>query len=1088
MLNVQVKKVEIPTYVPYEADPNPIFFQNRNIQGTCGKIFPMAMQERLGKEFKPVAYEQVQMENEYIDVALMPELGGKIYSALDKSNGYDFIYRNRVIKPAMIGLCGPWTSGGIEFNWPQHHRPTTFSRVAYAIENNPDGSITTWMGEVEPLNRTKGMVGITLYPDRSYIEAKVRLFNRTDYPQTFLWWANLAVAVNDQYRSVFPEDIHWASDHAWALCTEFPVVPGMYKGADFGNGVDIRNFPDVPLPASFFTYNSKYDFLSGYDHGKKGGIVHIADRHVGVGKKEFTWGVSDAGQAWFANLTDEDGPYIELMTGVFSCNQPDFAWLMPHEAKTAVQYWYPIREIGEVKNATLEGAIGAEFVDDHVRISLNTTSKRENAVLTVWHQGRVISKQTVCVAPNKPWHGEAAFCGGEKHEYEICLASADGKKLVSYQPEKPVNVQVPAPLEPAPQPKELDNPEKLYLHALHLWQYRHPCFSPVPYLQRALEIDPEDVRCNTLLGKIRMEQGMLEEARALFEKAISRSTMRNPTPYDVEPYAQLGVCLKLLGEEDAAYEALYRAYWGHAWKSHALYLMAQLALKRGDMETALQHAEECILTNGLDFAAIRLKASILRRICRPQEALEVLQPVLAKDRLDYSAMYEQMLICEALGETEKMQHAEQLFETLTQNNWENQLDTAIEYGDAGLYEEALRLLAKQPDAIVSRYYAAFYTNQLGQKEEAMHILREAAQLSVKGCLHFRLSTLRVFAWAAQQNAQDAKAPYLLGNMFYHKDQFAKAIECFRLSVERGADFPTAYRNLAIGLHDFLGDKEQAGKLMEKAFEMDPTDCRVFFELMQYQRSAGVPVQERIKQMERHMDLVVMREDLYTKYIAACTENGDYEKAIDLLTSRVFRPYEGGEGVVTREHIMAHQLLGMEKLTQGDAASALKLFETAATVPENYHEGRKFAQYEQAHLYYYIGAAREALGDAAGAQEAYERSKADDSGNPVMNYYRTLSLRKLGEEDAARELQSALRSQVDALIENDGKPSYFPTSLICTLPFEHDPQLNNAAQCALYEGLCQLLDGDHAAADAAFDRALELKPAMYEASAFKNGKL
>ena len=195
-VDLKREDVEIPTYVTYPYEKNPIFYEKRNVQGAAGNIFPLALCDRMEADFRPVPYNVLTLENEYIETTLLPELGGRIYTAQDKSNGYDFVYRNQNIKPQQIGLCGPWISGGIEFNWPQHHRPTTVKAVDWATEENEDGSKTVWMGEIEPMNRTKGMVGITVYPGKSYLKAKIRLFNRTPFPQTFMWWANIAVAIN----------------------------------------------------------------------------------------------------------------------------------------------------------------------------------------------------------------------------------------------------------------------------------------------------------------------------------------------------------------------------------------------------------------------------------------------------------------------------------------------------------------------------------------------------------------------------------------------------------------------------------------------------------------------------------------------------------------------------------------------------------------------------------------------------------------------------------------------------------------------------------------------------------------------------
>ncbi len=199
---------------------------------------------------------------------ILPEIGGKIQRLYDKTNGYDAVYYNEVVKPALVGLAGPWISGGIEFNWPQHHRPSTFDPVDYKIEENNDGSITVWVGETEKMFHTKGMAGFTVYPDKAYLEIKGQVYNPTDRPQTFLWWANPAVAVNDYTQSIFPPDVHAVMDHGKRDVSKFPIADGVYYKVDYAPGTDISRYKNIPVPTSYMAYHSDYNFIGNYDYSK----------------------------------------------------------------------------------------------------------------------------------------------------------------------------------------------------------------------------------------------------------------------------------------------------------------------------------------------------------------------------------------------------------------------------------------------------------------------------------------------------------------------------------------------------------------------------------------------------------------------------------------------------------------------------------------------------------------------------------------------------------------------------------------------------------------------------------------------------
>ena len=176
------------------ADSNPMFLEKRVYQGSSGKVYPNPFTDRVALEKVDASYRAIYLENEFIQLMILPEIGGRIHAGLDKTNQYDFFYRQNVIKPALVGLLGPWISGGVEFNWPQHHRPSTYMPVHSAIEQAADGSCTVWLSEHDPMERMKGMVGICLRPGCALVEAKVRLYNRTPLAQTFLWWANVARA------------------------------------------------------------------------------------------------------------------------------------------------------------------------------------------------------------------------------------------------------------------------------------------------------------------------------------------------------------------------------------------------------------------------------------------------------------------------------------------------------------------------------------------------------------------------------------------------------------------------------------------------------------------------------------------------------------------------------------------------------------------------------------------------------------------------------------------------------------------------------------------------------------------------------
>ncbi|MEM2028146.1 MAG: DUF5107 domain-containing protein, partial [Candidatus Bathyarchaeia archaeon] len=316
----------IPTYQISDPDPNPIFYTGRAYQGAQGHVYPYPMLDKLTDNRIEKVYKAAFLENEYIKVCVLPEIGGRIFFATDKTNNYDFFYHQHVIKPALIGMLGAWISGGVEWNIPHHHRATTFMPVDYTLRENPDGSKTIWVGEIELRHRMKWIVGITLYPGKSYIEVTIKLFNRTPLAHSFLIWANPAVHANENYQIIFPPRTEYATFHGKNQFSHWPISYEVFAGVDYTSGVDVSWWKNHPAPTSFFAWNYKDDFLAGYDHGKRAGTVAVANHHIVPGKKFFLWGNGSEGRMWEKILTDADGPYIELMIGAYSDNQPDYTW------------------------------------------------------------------------------------------------------------------------------------------------------------------------------------------------------------------------------------------------------------------------------------------------------------------------------------------------------------------------------------------------------------------------------------------------------------------------------------------------------------------------------------------------------------------------------------------------------------------------------------------------------------------------------------------------------------------------------------------------------------------------------------------
>jgi Tfp pilus assembly protein PilF len=1047
-------KVTIPTYGIGEAEKNPIFLEKRVYQGSSGKVYPHAVVEKILDEKVDQVYEAVFIENEYLKIMILPELGGRVQMAFDKIRQRHFIYYNQVIKPALVGLTGPWISGGIEFNWPQHHRPSTYLPVDYTIEENPDGSKTIWVNEVEQMFRTKGMAGFTLYPGKAYLEIKGKLFNRTPFAQTFLWWANPAVKVNDDYQSVFPPDVYAVFDHGKRDVSSFPIATGTYYKVDYSPGTDISRYKNIPVPTSYMAIRSKYDFMGGYEHDTQAGLLHVANHHVSPGKKQWTWGHSDFGKAWDRNLTDEDGPYIELMTGMFTDNQPDFSWLQPNEEKTFEQYFMPYAELGMVKNATKEAMVNLEVNTDKVKFMVYVTGIYPAAEIGLSCNNQVVYHTTADLSPENifihEWETNQKIDDGA---LDLVVRSSTGMVLVEYRPETVADMDIPQAATAAKHPSEIGSIEDLYLNGLHIEQYRHATFVATDYYLEALKREPNDIRNNNAMGLWFLKRGQPALAEPYFRTAIATLTSRNPNPYNGEVYYNLGILLMLQDRLAEAFDILYKATWNGALQDVAYLALARTTSRQQKYQEALSLIEKSLVRNYHSHAARHLKTSLLRITGQTEQARLFAMDSIAIDPFNYGCLYEIYLITDDASDISYLK-------TLIGGRVQTYIEYALDYAAAGFYREAIELLElnvtdKNDVYPMVYYYMADFASRSGNDGKAKGYYQLAAVMSSDYCFPHRVEDVGVLQKAVKANPADAKALYYLGNYWYDKREYPEAIDCWERSVASDDCFPTVHRNLCLACFNKKQDSGTALQYMEKAFSLNTDDARILMELDQLYKILNHPLQKRLTFLEQYPALVLQRDDLYLEKISLLNQLGNYEKAKALISVRQFHPWEGGEGKIVGQFLMAQTQLAKQALLNGDYALAISYIDETENYPHNLGEGKLYGTPEN-DLHYLKGLVYEAMGDepkaeyffkqaTTGSQEPVQAIFYNDP-QPDKIFYQGLAWMKLNAPEKAEAIFKRLVNFGESHLEDEIKIDYFAVSLPDLLVFDVDLNEKNKLHC------------------------------------------
>jgi tetratricopeptide (TPR) repeat protein len=1042
--------VSIDSYLPEDPDRYPLYLDRRVYQGSSGRVYPIPFTDRISRDKEPRMWEAIHLENEFVRLMFLPQIGGRIHIGVDKTNGYDFFYRNNVIKPALVGLAGPWISGGVEFNWPQHHRPATFLPVESSIEHADDGSATVWHSDLDPIQRMRGTYGVRLRPGSSLIELDGRLHNRTDEPQTFLWWANVAARVHEEYQSFFPDDVKYVADHARRAITAFPKADRPYYGVDYPALAD-ENHPDadrldiysnIPVPTSYMVTDTKDDFFGGYDHAADAGFVHWADRHISPGKKQWTWGNGPVGHAWDDLLTDSDGPYVELMAGVYTDNQPDFSYLAPGETRTFSQYWYPIKGIGPARRATLELAVGVDRVDGEgeaarIKVGVSSVTRRQvDIVLT--DQGGERGRWSAEVSPAAPF---VAFVDGAAvGELSISVVEAGGARI-EWTESQAVDVAEPWVATVPPEAEEVESSDELLLTATHLTQYRHPTRAAAPYLEEALRRDPLDSRAATALAALRFQHGQYEAAEQLLGQALSRVTARNLNPASGEVSYRLGLVFERTGRLDDATDRYSKAHWDSGWAVPSHLALARLALRTGKAAAALEHARTAARFDTLGPQARHLEILALRALGRDDEARTALDALLTADPLDPVALA--------------------LADRLDTIDPKTPVLVAAELARAGQWTAALRLTENESPATVAafgnpgptrHYLRAVWHDALGDAEAARRERRAAAVASSVYSFPAGLDEYDALLAAIAADPSDSVAPALLGAWYLNASRTDDALAILTVAVELGSTDPVAWRNAALATVNTGGDVDVAAELLQRAQEFGPHDARLVFEADLLAELRGVSSAGRLGALRAGKWAVDERDDVALRYVNLLLDEGDVDEALDIMLHRTFQPFEGGEGIAIAAYDRA-VIAAARELLATDPEAARQLLESGFDAPAHLGEGRHpgVPINERTVLW---GDVLDVLGRGAEAIAAWQQV-VDGPGALAVGpeevstatYWRGVAALRLGDTAAAERAWHALDERATELEGERAHVDYFATSLPELLLFDLDTNEARIQQAA-----------------------------------------
>jgi tetratricopeptide (TPR) repeat protein len=1017
----------LPTYELGPPDPNPPLFDRSRTRGRPSYPYPLL--DSLTNKRVDKTYRAVFLENEYLRVTVLPELGGKLYAIYDKTAGRDVLYTNHVVKYAMVGIRGAWTSGGIEWNFPDGHTLTTVSPVDYVTRVEEDGSAAVIVGDTERVQRMQWAVAIRLRPGRKVVETEVTLNNRRETPGRYWFWATAAAPATEDMRFIYP--MREAYPHAFWPVFSFPKH----------NGVDLSSYREVTNYLSLFARDSRRDFFGVYYEKSDWGIAHVANHHELPGKKTWTWGTDDAGKIWIDKLTDNDGQYVEFQAGRFE-TQMEHEFIAPHRVERFTEYWFPLDKLGGgFSKVTKDVALRVEVTGDQARITANASAKFDDAELFIAASGKRIHSSLINLSPETPFATTVKLPA--PMVIVVRIRAKDGRELVHYYTDSPPDGNPdfkPAtrPNSGAPDPA-IASAERFYLAGLAADKKSDDLAARAAY-NEALKLDPGYAPAHTALGLSFYRSGEYDRAAEHLEAALRRNRD------DGDAHYYLGLTRRAQDRVGDAIEQLMWCVRAGYRESVARYVLGEMDLASNTIGGALEQLSQAVRLDPRDLKARTVLAVAERRAGRLDAAQARIDEVVREAPLDYFALHEQYKILEArkqeaqaklvrtelwfLLSREPDSLLELMFDYAAVGGSEEAIAIAI-MGSRGFHEKVYRQNGLTPHPMLM-YLLSSFLRQIDSPHRVdemaiQPVTSAAAKADPAYVFPHRVEEITVLQTALKARPTDGRAAYYLGNALASKLRFKEALEAWRIAVQFDSKNALAHRNYARALALVEDRKEEAAATMERAIALAPDDYHLYLELDRL-LSGMKQTDRRIKLLEGAPEKIRAGAALSQALAAAYVDAGRFAEAVALLERHTFTSGEG-EGAALGIYSRAHLAMAGQHQQAGRHAEAAAEFIKATEYPPNFGVGRP-AMESQAREYVAAALEFEAAGRRDEAEKWLRRAAEDPLNSPTQPeepwsehyYYKAVALNRLGRRDDARALYERLARLNDEQQMQSAEPS------------------------------------------------------------------
>ena len=955
----------IPTYT-WENDINPKFWALELGTKMAAKgdpiVYPYVMQDHLSRTKVDRTYKALFLENEYLKVTCLPELGGRLHSVLDKTTGQEMFHKNDVIKPGMIAMRGAWISGGVEWNTGPHgHTVTVLSPVNALTGRNTDGSAFLEISNTEQIFRTRWTVRVTLHPGRSYLDEQIRIYNPTDGMHPYYFWNCTAFPNHPGTRFIFPMSL--GTDHTATKFFRWPI----------NEGKDLSWLKNYDMYSSIFAVNCTQDFFGAYDVDADRGIVQTADHRQLGGKKAWTWGEWEFGRTAEKNLADHDSHYIEVQSGPLP-TQSDYGMLGPHDQVSWQEYWYPVHGLGDgFEFANRDVAVQTKRQDGKLELRILATSPFPQAQFMFKQGEKELLEKQVDLSPNVPV--VVTFDEPTSESLQVIIKSMHGEILGAFT--TPLSIQK---LEPPDASKFIERPddqlsvEELYLKG-RKFDRGTDRKKAREYYEKALEKDSGHVLSLRSMAVLDFESGLYASAIEKLQKALARDSDEGLCWY------YLGASKLKQGDFSEALRCACRAQRCSGTESVGYDLAGRAAQRLGDGVSAVVYFGKSYKTNTED--KIAFGHMILLTGDSPSMK-EYVEDEVSKNptRLVPKA------ILALRNEATLAQFVHDIRSFTGESDFEI-LDASLSFADLGQFEKARKIIQavcvdatpKAERSFMPFYYLAWYSAQCKDDAAAHRWLEEAAATSKPFAFASRVEELDILGYAVKENPKDAQAHLQLGCLLANLGRVEEAVPEWEKAAELNPKSSIAWRNLGLAAAA-KDDMSQAEDYYRKAIAARPGDQTLYRDL------ATILIS-----VDRRPDAVVMLEQMpfagvrraeITMILAeSYLIEGRYDDCVKILEAApYFINWEGSDDT-WRLFNRAHIERGCQLMEKGKTQAALADFEAALTYPANLNVGRSNKP-EEAQAQYWRGKALAALGKLDDARAAWKTgAEGFDGVNPSL---------------------------------------------------------------------------------------------------------